>query len=266
MLDLISRRTFLVGTLACSCTPAFSMNGVLGCLGASAVPEQAAVSKNSPHVNAAVNHIIEAASEIFSIDDNSFITISSDRDISPEVRWRRCDSEAIFELVLPRRALSRVREREGEPGLLFVIAHELAHIACLRSTDLRTRMCAKNGIGQKPIKHIELIADFMSGYAFGQIYRTSQQLDGFTPNTRSVSRTVTALADYQFANVRHHGTVSERVSAFGFGNISAAIGQAIDPKWLMENDTRFMELLFVAQRGRDRHEVTMIQNVEALYR
>ncbi len=114
-----------------------------------------------------------------------------------------------------------------------VLAHELSHILQFRaSAEFSSRVCAGN---LKDVRIYELMADFGAGFALYKVGRKSAQLD--------FANAVSALADYRFKSPLHHGTVSERISAFNMGQASALFGRPMKMDALLRNQDAFLRLV-----------------------
>lgn len=114
-----------------------------------------------------------------------------------------------------------------------ILAHELGHILqFLADEELTSRLCAREKVRSKKY---ELLADVSAGYVVGSMRRSSQQ--------PVVSRVIARLADYDFANPSHHGTVSERINAWAIGQHAIEAGYSLKMSVLLENVGVFMDVL-----------------------
>jgi hypothetical protein len=129
------------------------------------------------------------------------------------------------------------KERQLKGATFAVLAHELGHVLQFSSDNqLINEVCSNNL--RFSVKPLELMADFASGYA---VYKT-QRLAIDQGDTLFV-RMIASLSDYAFTDVQHHGTVTERMNAFGFGQAAALRGRPLDMSALLRNSALFMQRL-----------------------
>jgi hypothetical protein len=128
-------------------------------------------------------------------------------------------------------------EQQLKGSSVVVLAHELGHVLqFLNDRTFVTALCSNTLQGG--VRPFELMADFAAGYA---LYKT-QRLAIDQGNTL-FARVIASLSDYAFTNVQHHGTVTERMNAFGFGEAAALRGRPINMAALMRNSAIFLERL-----------------------
>jgi hypothetical protein len=133
-------------------------------------------------------------------------------------------------------ALLIERENQLKGASIAVLAHELGHVMQFSTNrQLVEDLCANRLQG---VKELELLADFASGYA---IYKTQRSL--IDQGNNFFVQTIASLSDYAFTNEQHHGTVTERMDAFGFGEAAFLNGRALDMAALMRNSAPFMQRL-----------------------
>jgi hypothetical protein len=128
------------------------------------------------------------------------------------------------------------RERQLRGASQVLVAHELGHVLQYLSSPSLVQALCTNSLND--VKTLELMADFAAGYA---MYKT-QKLAIDQGNTL-LARTIASVADYGFADVTHHGTVTERMSAFGYGEAAALSGRRLDMAALMRNSASFTNRL-----------------------
>ncbi len=146
----------------------------------------------------------------------------------------------------------------GQRALEFVLAHELSHFLQYRANpNIVDAICRRRRFD---VRTLELMADFAAGYAIEVMYAGRNEF--------SLLRTVSQLADYEFADVLHHGTVTERTSAFGFGRHARFFGKPLDMRRLLANRATFERLLFAGRFTTSASAQTrMYRNaIEELYR
>lgn len=235
-----------------------------GCLGASILDEEDADAAAVTHL-AGFDTVIDLHARLsrqsgLSPDEVPLhITAGSG---SPRLRFS-CGDELRMQLHMPAQAVVEIKSNRDSGGLRFVIGHELGHALMLRdSPALRRQLCAQDA--NVEVRQVELLADFASGYL-----ATKDDLaksgEGAPPARNPVVRTVANLADYEFSNEAHHGRISERVSAYGFGGASAVYGHPLDLKYLVDRLDHFTSLLFVPMQGRQPAEVDLKSNLQRLY-
>jgi hypothetical protein len=118
-------------------------------------------------------------------------------------------------------------------ALDVVLAHELGHLLEYRaSVDLVERVCANR---PGPVKALELLADLVAGYAMHELFKVE--------NANDLVVVIAELADYQFNDDEHHGTVAERMNAFNLGQMLAFSGRELAVDRFMKNQEAFLETL-----------------------
>jgi hypothetical protein len=117
-----------------------------------------------------------------------------------------------------------------------LIAHELGHVLQYSGNPSLVESVCTNTLNE--VKTLELLADFAAGYA---VYSTEKL--SIDRGNNLLVRTIASLADYGFADVTHHGTVTERMNAFDFGEAAALHGRSLDMQALMRNSAKFMDRL-----------------------
>ena len=99
---------------------------------------------------------------------------------------------------------SELREEYGGAAVAGIAAHEGAHIFQYFSgvaDELGSRRSARA---------MELHADFLAGYYFGEDGRTDRSIDSF-------GRSLFEKGDYDYNDPGHHGTPEERIEAMHLG-------------------------------------------------
>jgi hypothetical protein len=133
-------------------------------------------------------------------------------------------------------ALLIERERQLKGASIAILAHELGHVMQFSTNrQLVEDLCANRLQG---VKGLELMADFAAGYA---VYKTQRSL--IDQGNNFFVQTIASLSDYAFTNVQHHGTVTARMDAFGFGEAALLNGRPLDMVALMRNSATFMQRL-----------------------
>ncbi len=158
------------------------------------------------------------------------------------------------------------RSLDMRSGLTFlVVAHEVSHFLQYQSNeDLSRRLCAGSRVDTKAL---ELMADFGAGMIIWQLAE-----DGLLPaseNNRhnlSIVGALADLADYKFADPNHHGRVSERNNAFGFGRLAASKGLPLDMERLIKNKDTFLTHLPGPLQRTVRSSADMLDFYEAALR
>lgn len=253
----------MLGTLLL--TVPLAVAGESGCLGISVSAETevvvradaAPVAPDDPAV-AAIRQSIERMAPPLGLEADSFVLTMTESVGSPELRFD-CHGEG-FELRVPLPFARSVLAAEAS-GLVYVIGHELGHLAMLRAApQVKARLCADEPLALKPI---ELLADFASGYAFSLTMPRSERAAP-TPKSRDpVIATIIQVSDYAFSDATHHGRISERTSAFGLGASSALFHGYLDLGQLARRLQHFEHTLFTPTQGR---QAAAIDHREALRR
>jgi hypothetical protein len=155
------------------------------------------------------------------------------------------------------------RERQLRGASQVLVAHELGHVLQYLSSPSLVEALCTNSLNN--VKTLELMADFAAGYA---MYKT-QKLAIDQGNTL-LARTIASVADYGFADVTHHGTVTERMNAFGYGEAAALSGRRLDMAALMRNSASFTNRLagpsLTAMAQGESYEKWVEQSLEEIYR
>ena len=145
-----------------------------------------------------------------------------------------CSALASSSYVITVDAKALARRVSGLPrGEDLILAHELSHVLQYRANPAYVHtLCSRLAFD---VKLYELLADFGAGYI---MYK-----QGLGQSRQIFAQTVASLADYEFTNVNHHGTVTERLNAYDFGETVAASGKSLDMAALMRNGSAFMQFL-----------------------
>ncbi len=127
----------------------------------------------------------------------------------------------------------------GEQAVVYVLAHEYGHFLQFEANPaLRQQVCNRS---VSNLRTIELMADTSAGFILQEMYGASNRL--------RLLRLISGLADYQFANVNHHGTVTERNSAYGMGSYASYLDYQLDMGKLYRRADTFENHLFGAFRN-----------------
>ena len=138
-------------------------------------------------------------------------------------------------LVFGMEAYSRLKPL-GDESLEFIVAHEIGHFLQYQSdTALRDAVCNHEKLN---VRSLELMADFLAGFLVWS------QDDEENPGRMNLMLTISSLSDYEFTNVSHHGTVTERNSAFGMGQYARFADKSLDMRALMRKVDFFDEFIF----------------------
>jgi len=147
--------------------------------------------------------------ELFGLTSNIKFTMPNDSKLnqplgSPAIK-SFCENRNSAELIMP--ANFYYKKVRGDLGkIIYVLGHELSHVAQLETqSNFRKNICDNKKF---PLKKYELLCDLGAGFAYSSLVKDDK--------TNPI-QLIASVADYQFANIRHHGTVTERASAFGLG-------------------------------------------------
>jgi hypothetical protein len=145
----------------------------------------------------------------------------------------------------------------GDRALTFVLAHEVSHfLQYLADSELVYRLCQKQTVERRVY---ELLADFSAGHIANALQRGDSDF--------RLLEVLARLADYDFTNVEHHGTTTQRMAAQGLGAFANHHGKPLDMARLLTKKRKFEEVLFVGapQPTFEAQQKVYLQSLEALY-
>ena len=122
-------------------------------------------------------------------------------------------------------------QARGVPVLRYVLAHELAHFLQYEASPQTAGLVCEGRLPSSRTILMELLADFCAGQILAQL--------GEDRAVGGLQTAVALLADYEFANPEHHGTVAERSNALNFGALAARHGFGVDMARLIKNEATF---------------------------
>lgn len=199
------------------------------CLTASIVSRKNAHPTPALDIPAELETSFHNVRKLFGLSSDIKFTMPNDSKLtrtlgSPAIK-SFCKDRNYAELVVPYTFYNnKVRGDLGK--ILYVLGHELSHVAQLETqSNFREKVCKNTKVS---LKKYELLCDLGAGFAHLSLTENSN---------RSPIQLIASVADYQFANVRHHGVVTERASAFGLGRILAAQKKAYSmASWIRNID------------------------------
>lgn len=144
--------------------------------------------------------------------------------------WRAVDrhftgSEKEVVLLSRSDTLGKGQMDAGENMLFAILAHEFGHVfqfsSCFDAGD--TSLLGAGGI-MRPLRDIELHADYMAGFALA---RSEEKYGRPDDLLRRFSDTILNLGDFNFRPCYHHGTPAERYTMMMKGYIEAQRRQSL---------------------------------------
>jgi len=133
-----------------------------------------------------------------------------------------------------RFSINLIDELDDEQSLSFVLGHEIGHvIQYAAAREFQTQVCQGRAFN---VRSYELMADTISGWLYGRLYSSG--------GNNSVLEAISQMADYEFTDTAHHGTVTERVSAFNLGTSAAAKNKPLSVTHIMRNIDLFHGAIF----------------------
>ncbi|GJE44323.1 hypothetical protein AEGHOMDF_3511 [Methylobacterium soli] len=131
-----------------------------------------------------------------------------------------------------------VSELGSGEAVTYVLGHEIAHVAqYVASSNLKRQICQGRSVD---VRTYELMADAISGWCYRILF------PGATSDI--VLSTISKLSDYEFSNAAHHGTVTERISAFNLGTSASDKRMRLSVVNLVNNIALFEEAIFPSRQ------------------
>lgn len=166
-------------------------------------------SSGDPSIDAKVKQYYNALRKLFNISATIYF-LPNDRGSYAIGDGSGVDDELYFGIPLIK---SSSKFSESDAFFAFLVAHEMAHLFQYK-TMTTNRFFTRDNL---KFNSAELQADFLAG----SVLCTSNLVDAELYNT--VFKAAEYLGEYEFNDVRHHGTPSQRSYVVGYGLQSCGI-------------------------------------------
>lgn len=254
----LSRRSLLaMATASLVSARAFAQEGIhdrRACLSASIVGRV----QKKPLISLPIPTLVESSfiqiRELFGIDNDVTISMPDDTALarqlgSPSTQFL-CGQANDVTVLIPAKYYAEKINGDYEK-LIFILGHELSHVAQLK-TQFKNNFCEKRIIS---LKKYELLCDLGAGFAHYKLEKKS---------TKPPIQLISSVADYQFAKIGHHGTVTERTSAFNLGRTLAARNKTYSMESWIRNIAAIERGLFPTGYTSESEDITE-STLERLY-
>lgn len=238
----MKRRSFLAGGLTCLCGLSDQCLAQMwpknGCLNASISAEFGKSLGDYEREHSELSEMMLSCLSVLDLDTTCELSVHGSGSVA--AAYPPCGEITPYRIHVSGPTFRRLIDDVGTHAALFVVAHEIGHIAQYQS-DRRFESAVCGGSIQE-IKFFELLADCAAGYVITKLTTVTERQS----STVAVIAAITELSDYNFSNVQHHGTLTERYAAAGLGSMAAMEGVPLDMAVLLQRRQRFERSLFAA--------------------
>jgi hypothetical protein len=205
------------------------------------------------------DYVAEAA-ELFVIpmETINFVAYSGASDVAYAVP---SSTSGVGTITLYPERLEDLESDIDENAVRYVLFHETAHLAQFRAVPAFAEKVRSRDTFDARL--YELMADCAAGYGMAARYEAQVQTTGILPNYGGrIPIAIAELSDYDFGNPTHHGTVTERATAFGLGGAIRVAGIALNIPLLMGRLSKFEQTLFLPPG----YQAQSFEAIQAAYR